>query len=232
VAVIFRLRKHRGQLSGTLSSTGSGLDARKFLKLFFMSCSILLVYLPVECYFFYFNMPDPFVPYSWSRIHDPASWNLVLYFHTSEEPAAQFLSWPGVSIGFLVFLWYGLNIEAIEKYIYCAVKCGFARIWPILTEPYQPRRRGSAGGSRTTWTSHFDVISKAVQYLDGARKQSQVTSMGGPESESQGYVPRSSPFRRKLIFSTAHIPEKALLHSTKTLPSQARAPTPQLPTLT
>ena len=72
VAVVFRLRKYRGQLSTTLSSTGSGLDASKFMKLFLMSCSIFVLYLPNTCYFFYLNIPVRLAPYSWSTTH-PAS---------------------------------------------------------------------------------------------------------------------------------------------------------------
>lgn len=185
VAVVFRLRKYRGQLSTTLSSTGSGLDASKFLKLFLMSCSIFVLYLPGTCYFFYLNIPTPFVPYSWSTTHT-ATWGENPYFSSSELPGWQYYPWASVSIGYIVFLWYGLNVEAIERYRRYVVKCGFAKIWPSLNEPYQLHRRGSSGGNRSNWTHHFDVIGKAVHYLDGGRKESHVSSMRGPESESQG----------------------------------------------
>lgn len=171
---MIRLRRHRGRLSSTLSSNGSSFNARRFLKLFIMSISFLILYLPVTLAYFYLNLPIPLVPYSWSRVHAPESWKPIIYLTTLQKPRLQYYGWTPIAMGFFVFLYYGMNNEAIDMYRKFIGKLGFARIWPSLLQPREIQRRAST--SRTSWTSHFDLVSKAVHYFDSARKQSQATS--------------------------------------------------------
>ncbi|PSS22506.1 hypothetical protein M430DRAFT_74854, partial [Amorphotheca resinae ATCC 22711] len=132
ILVIYRLYKHRGMLSKTLSSTGSGLSAQRFLKLFFMASSFLLIYLPVTLYFFYLNLPIPFTPYSWSRLHAPESWDPIVFYTTATFPRTQYNGWVGVAMGFLCFIFYGMNNEAIDIYKSWSIKLGFATLFPRL----------------------------------------------------------------------------------------------------
>lgn len=174
VLTIFRLRKHRGRLSSTLSRTGSGLDARKFLKLFAMTSVVLIIYLPVICYFFYTNIPNPFVAYSWNRIHNPVVWNYVIYFHTADYPDVQYWPWVPIGLAFILFFWYGLTYEAIECYRRFLVICGLGKFWPTLREPYQRKRNTRASMStRQSWVAKFDMLEKAAKYLDGDKQKSQ-----------------------------------------------------------
>lgn len=168
-----RLRKHRGVLSNTLSSSGSGLNTRRFLKLFFLSASILIVYLPVTIYFFYLNVDHPFSSYSWSAVHDPASWKPIPFLTTATEPRDQFDGWVAIVMACLLFLLYGMNSEGMEIYKGWLVKCGFAKIFPRLLQSREMpmNRRGSS--SRVSWTNRFDLVSKAMHYYDGSRKGSQ-----------------------------------------------------------
>jgi pheromone a factor receptor len=186
VVVIVRLRKHRGRLSSTLSSNGSSFSARRFLKLFIMSTSFLVIYLPVTIAFFYLNLPLPLIPYSWSRVHDPKSWNPVIYLTTASYGGGgslQYYGWSPIAMGFFVFFYYGLNNEAIDMYRNFVGSLGFARIWPSLLQPREIHRRGST--SSTSWNSHFDLVSKAMHYFDGGRKHSQATStIDGTRSEA------------------------------------------------
>jgi pheromone a factor receptor len=169
VLIGIRLGRLRGQLSSTLSSNGSGYTSRRFLKLFIMSLSMLVIYLPLTLFFFYLNLPLPMEPYSWSRVHDPVSWDPIIYFVTSDYPKVQYYGWSPVTFGCFIILYYGLNDEAVEMYRHFLCVCGLGKIWPSLKEPRQPRRRGKS------WSSHLDLVGKAAQWFDG-RKASQASS--------------------------------------------------------
>lgn len=178
VLVIVRLRRHRGTLSSTLSSTGSSFTARKFMKLFIITLSLLILYLPVTLAFFYFNLPLPLIPYSWSRVHDPKVWPVVFFLTDADFPRTPYYGWPSIGMSIASFLFFGLNSEAIDIYRKFAVKTGLAYLWPSLRESRLDRRRNSSSGS---WRSHFDVIGKALAYFDSARKMSGA-SMNGSEA--------------------------------------------------
>jgi pheromone a factor receptor len=186
VVTIHRLRKHRGRLSKTLSRTGSGLDARKFLKLFLMVLVVLLLYLPILCYFFYTNWPAPFYPYSFARTH-PKTWGAILYLHIAEFPAFQYWNWSPITLAFLLFFWYGITNEAINSYREGLVKIGFGKIWPILREPYVPRRSTNGSSpSRASWLNKFDMVSKAVSYMDTVKKDTTNTTKSQTSSTQTG----------------------------------------------
>jgi pheromone a factor receptor len=189
VLTIIRLREHRGRLSSTISRTSSGgLDSRKFLKLFGLTILLLAIYLPVLGYFFYTNVREPFVPYSWNRIHNPLVWDQVLYFHSSDFPDVQYWPWIPIVFTFILFLWYGLAPEAIECYRRGLVFCGFAKIWPSLNEPYQPRRENRSNlSSRGSWVAKLDIFEKTAAYLDSSKNQKrQVTHVEQVTSPAPG----------------------------------------------
>jgi len=171
--VIRRLRKHHGQLSNTLSSSGSGYNARRFMKLFIMALCLCFVYLPVNMYWFYNNLPVPPEPYSWSEVHNPTTWSTILFVTTDLSPDPQYYNWPAIGMGYFVILFYGLNNEAIDIYKGWLIKCGLGKIFPSLLKPREVSRRGST--SRFSWSSNFDVVGKAVHFFDGHRKSSQDT---------------------------------------------------------
>ncbi|RFU24072.1 hypothetical protein B7463_g12266, partial [Scytalidium lignicola] len=167
--VVIRLRKHRHQFSNTLSSTGSGLSATRFLKLFMLSLSLLIIYLPVMFYFLYVNMKgsSPWIPYSFSRIHDPATWEPIIFLSLEDAPDLQWDGWLPISMGFLIVFFYGIGDEAIEIYRDFLVKLGFGKIWPSLKQPRQ-RRRGPTSG----WTHRFNLVHRAMKYFDKSRQGS------------------------------------------------------------
>lgn len=175
--IIIRLRRHHGVLSNTLSSTGSGLSARRFVKLFFLSGCILVVYLPVTLYYFYLNVYFPYIPYSWSRVHDPEVWNQIVFIATNLAPRVQYNGWVGIVMAcFLVFL-YSFGSEGKEIYKGWLVGCGLGKIFPSLLKPGElpMHRRGSS--SRVSRTSRFDAVTMAIHYFDGIKNGVQGTSL-------------------------------------------------------
>lgn len=183
VVVSLRLRKHRGRLSSTLSSNGSGFNARKFMKLFFMSIFIIILYTPVTLAFLYFNLPLPLIPYSWSRVHNPETWDPILYFTTAQFNRLQYYGWTPVVTGGFIFAYYGMNNEAIDMYRKFVGKwMGLGKIWPSLLQPREVQRRNNS--SRASWAARLDLVGKAIHYFDGVRKNSQATSTIGASSEA------------------------------------------------
>jgi pheromone a factor receptor len=145
---------------------------------------IIVVYTPMTVAFFYFNLPLPLEPYSWSRIHNPAKWNPIILLTTATVyRRLQYYGYTPIAMSYLIFAYYGCNNEAIDMYRKFAGKYFFlAKIWPSLLEPRVVQRRGSA--SRTSWVSHIDLVTKAIHYFGGVRKHSQATSTEGAVSEA------------------------------------------------
>jgi hypothetical protein len=155
-------------LSSTLSSTGSGLNARRFIKLFFLSSCILVVYFPVILFYFYEDVNFQYHAYSWSRVHDPAVWSQIVYVTTDLSPLPQYNGWLEIVMaGFLVIL-YGLSNEGREIYKRGLVSCGLGKMFPRLLELREvpTQRRNSL--SRGSLASRFDVVTRVIHYYDGA----------------------------------------------------------------
>ncbi|KAH8815630.1 pheromone A receptor-domain-containing protein [Xylogone sp. PMI_703] len=187
VLVIYRLRKHRHHFSNTLSSTGSGLTATRFLKLFMLSVSLLIIYLPVTLYFLYNNIKNsyPLIPYSFSRVHNPVTWDPIIFLRLDDIPGLQWDGWIPISMGFLIVFFYGIGDEAIDLYRDILVKAGLGDVWPSLKQPRQPRRN-----SRSKWTRHFNLVNRAMKYFD--------------KGDRQGSVAGSNRYDSYSLFTVAH----------------------------
>lgn len=179
--MLIRLHKHRRTISAALTTTGSGLAPRKFIKLVIISLSLIIIYLPVQTVFVWYAIPKTFVPYSWSRVHNPVTWNPILFIHTENLPSVQWNGWAGIAMATMMFLFFGFNDDAVDSYRKWLVMLGAGRVWPSL-KLSREARRGSAGGSATlgsrgSFISHFDLVGKAMKYFDeSVRKNSHATN--------------------------------------------------------
>lgn len=140
------------------------------MKLFMMVMVVLFIYLPIQCYFFYTNWPNPFYSYTFSRTHQP-TWGAVLYLHIYTFPQFQYWNWSPISLAILLFFWYGVTNEAINGYRVGLLRVGFGRCWPILKEPYVSKKRNAGTRpSKASWLQNLDLVSRAVNYMDGKNK--------------------------------------------------------------
>ncbi|KAF7852437.1 hypothetical protein EAF04_010977 [Stromatinia cepivora] len=189
VLVIYRLRRHRTNFTSTLSSSSSGLSPRRFVKLFSMSLILLIVYFPVVIWYFYLNVSWPLHAYSWSQVHDPLFWHLIVFWRLEDAPAGmQYDVWNWVSLAFMIVVFWGCNSEGVEVYRRVAVRLGFARFWPRLRMTLQERRiekmerdnRMGVSGLSTmgSWKGKFDLISRTVNYFEGQEAKSRKQSVG------------------------------------------------------
>ncbi|KAL3419193.1 pheromone receptor 1 [Phlyctema vagabunda] len=178
--VVLRLRKHRHSFASTLSSTGSNLTSRRFLRLFMFSCSILVIYLPVIFYYFYLNLMDINLssqPYSWSRIHDPKIWQTIKFWQLKDQPGLQYDGWPNVAQSLLVFCFFGMGNQALEAYREFLVRIGLNKMWPRLNQPVGINHNFSRRGSTASWSGRFDLVGVALRYFDTSRKPGQATGI-------------------------------------------------------
>jgi pheromone a factor receptor len=159
-----------------------------------MAVIVLLLYMPLLCYFFYIDWPAPFYPYSFKRVHGPL-WNVALFLHIDDYPEFQYLNWSPVALGFLIFFFYGVTTEAINRYREGLLKLGLGHLWPVLKEPYVPSRSKTGSTfstSRSSWLQKFDVMSKAVNYMD-SRKDAGSQENSTQTGSSVRYDSSSSP---------------------------------------
>ncbi|CAD6447594.1 727c438f-d456-4ded-b45e-b435cd019361 [Sclerotinia trifoliorum] len=188
-ALIYRLRRHRSNFASTLSSSSSGLSPRRFFKLFTMSLILLIVYFPVVIWYFYLNVSWPLHAYSWSQVHDPLFWNLIVFWRLEDAPAGmEYDSWNWVSLAFMIVVFWGCNSEGVEVYRRAAVSLGFARFWPRLRMTFHERRiekmerdnRTGLSGTGTvgSWKGKFDLISRTVNYFEAQEEKSRKHSVG------------------------------------------------------
>ncbi|KAI9677432.1 MAG: a-factor receptor [Caeruleum heppii] len=162
VLVIARLRKYRQQFSVILSSTNSNMNRSRFLRLFIIATTLLLIFLPLQLYVFAVNLSFPKHPYSFKELHGP-QWSHIIMVPTGGQ--IIFDRWIRVASGFLLFIFFGIGGDALDLYRNWLVVLGVARLFPSLKSP---RRRPSSGSSRMgTWGSRARLL---------FRKSSQATA--------------------------------------------------------
>ncbi|KAG4440712.1 hypothetical protein IFR05_003806 [Cadophora sp. M221] len=181
--MLIRLYRHRRSISAALTTTGSGLAPRKFIKLALISLILIIIYLPVQTVFVFYAIPHTFVPYSWSRIHNPTTWSPILFVHTGTQQSLQWTGWAGVAMSAVMFAFFGFNDDAVDTYRGLLVKCGAGWVWPSLKLSREQRRASetlvnNTMDSRGSFKSQFDLVGKAMKYFDaGARKDSHATGV-------------------------------------------------------
>ncbi|TVY64335.1 Pheromone a factor receptor, partial [Lachnellula suecica] len=195
VLMLIGLLKHRSNISSTLASSGSGMSTRYFLKLAIIACSLLVIWLPGQAYWISRQWPVDFHSYNWDSIHDPVGWGPIVFDHNSENPFLQYNGWTSVVLSFVIFVYFGFNGDAVDKYRKWLVNCGLGKVFPSLKGPRQRRRQGST--TRSSLSSHFDLVSKAMHYFDNSRKNSCVPSSLEPAS-AQSRKGSQAPFEISL----------------------------------
>ena len=130
--VIIRMHKYRKQFSQIVSSSSSNLNKSRFVRLFLISFTLLLIFLPLQFYILYVNLSYPRHPYSWSHVHGP-SWSQIVKVPTGGQ--VIFDRWIRVGSGLLIFVFFGLGKDAMGMYRKWLVKMGLAKVFPSLTSP-------------------------------------------------------------------------------------------------
>lgn len=147
VLVVVRLLKYRRQFSTILASSQSKVNKSRFLRLFILSTTLIVVFLPIAIYVFTRNLEYPRVPYSWSKVHSAGWSELIIRVPTSGT--VNFDRWLNVGTGYAVFLFFGFGSDATMMYRSWLLKLGFGRVFPKFHHPHLNlnHRTGSAARS-------------------------------------------------------------------------------------
>ena len=144
------MRTYRKDFAQVLHSSNSNLTKSRFMRLFILSFTLVVVMLPVQFYVFYRNVVDfPLIPYSWTEVHGAGWWDIIL-IPTGGVPTGTdipFDHWVQIGLGFAVFFFFGLGRDAVKMYAQWLEKIGLSMISRKLqrqksSRPYQPAVSG------------------------------------------------------------------------------------------
>ena len=86
------------------------------------------------------------IPYSWSRIHGPSWWHIILI---PTVGSVTFDRWIQLAVGLTVFVFFGLGNDAMSMYRRWLLKLGFGKVFPALRQQTQASDRRPSTGSET-----------------------------------------------------------------------------------
>lgn len=137
VLTIHRIRKYRKDFSSILNSSNSNITRNRFLRLFIMSVTLIVIILPAQGYILYDAAMQIALPYSWSRVHGQY-WSDILLVPTGGKVTSD--RWIQIALGFALFMFFGMGHEAKEMYRKWLLYLGLGKIFPSLR---QPAKKGS-----------------------------------------------------------------------------------------
>lgn len=136
---------YRSQFGEVLNASNSRMNKSRFLRLFFLNFTMLLIILPIQCFVVYYNtwLSFPWHTYTWSAVHSP-EWGVIVKVPTHGQ--AFFDRWVPIAASCLVFVFFGCGKDANELYRAFLRFLGLGRCFPcILPENRRASMAGSTG---------------------------------------------------------------------------------------
>lgn len=131
------MRRYRKNFSEILVSSNSNLTKNRFLRLFLLSITLIITFIPLQFYVLFVNSVEPpLLPYSWDLVHSP-QWEDIMLIPTGGK--VYYDRWIQIALGFGVFVFFGLGQDAQTMYRKWLLNAGFGRVFPSLNR--QPTRR-------------------------------------------------------------------------------------------
>lgn len=147
IVSIWRLIKYRREFSRILSSSQSTVSRSRFVRLFALATTLVIVFAPVAMYTFVQNASFHHSRYSWARIHGPGWSDKVILVPT--YGAVSFDRWVQIGSGFVLFLFQGFGRDASAMYRGWLLRLGLARVFPSLQDPRITRDTGRRSSGRS-----------------------------------------------------------------------------------
>lgn len=131
-----RLYRYRRQFRTILEA--SNTSRARFQRLWQLSTICLLWVIPQSIYMTVNNSLIPYHPFSFSQVHDPATWDQIIF---NDKPFAVSPDrWIRIGGGILLFVFFGVGADAVTMYKGWILKSGVGRFVPsLLNEPSTPR---------------------------------------------------------------------------------------------
>ena len=131
---IYRLIRYRRSVSSILSNS-STITKSRYIRLFSLASGLLLVYFPLAIYTLFDTATYAQEPFSWSNVHKPG-WSQRIQRLDEDEERKRFYHpidrWCGVATGFVLFLLFGLGLEATTMYKSWLRKLGLGQCWSSM----------------------------------------------------------------------------------------------------
>ncbi|KAI5207005.1 fungal pheromone STE3G-protein-coupled receptor [Aureobasidium subglaciale] len=126
VLVIIRLHIYRSSFNSILAS--SNTTRSRFLRLFLIAAILILGITPVQIYIIATQYPRETYPFSFSALHDPKTWNVIV----GMPSAVIYDRWINLGCGFLIFFFFGLGKDAKGMYREWLLKMGLGKWFSVL----------------------------------------------------------------------------------------------------
>lgn len=127
------MRKYRQEFAAILGSNDSRMTKSRFQRLFLVSGTLIVIVLPVQFYVLAKTTSYPFIRYDWATVHGE-SWQDIIMVPTGG--VVFYDRWVHIAVGFVVFFFFGLGVEAKKLYQGWLLACGFDRILPQCANPF------------------------------------------------------------------------------------------------
>lgn len=128
-----------------------------------MSILLLLIYLPLNIYWFYVNVAQlPIQPFSWNSVHNPARWNIIPYVPANDAFTVN--RYVPASMSFFVFAFFGIGTEARRIYASIGTALGLGTCFPRLLRERRPSTDGIPSGERG-WMNKLSLVSLGKRYF-------------------------------------------------------------------
>ncbi|KAK7949728.1 pheromone A receptor-domain-containing protein [Apiospora saccharicola] len=135
------------------NSSAASRANRTRRRLYQMSMSILVPYVPVMLAFFVFDINEtmPLQPYDYYRIHytdEPYPWDSIVLVPSWLVPfAAMNQPWIPILTTILIVLFFGMTQDAKDMYRRYALAVRLDKCWPALRDKGRPNGRRNGGSS-------------------------------------------------------------------------------------
>ncbi|USP75690.1 hypothetical protein yc1106_02964 [Curvularia clavata] len=167
ILLIYRLYRYRQEFHRLVAAQNT--TKSRFIRLFILGITTSLVYFGYSIYILFVASRTMNGPYSWSRVHDPTSFNAIICVPAQGNVAYD--KWIQVITGYVVFLLFGTGVDAHNLYRKILVCLGLGKVWPSLYETSRSSyRTPSSFIAARSWTSN--VSSKAKNMLWSSRTDS------------------------------------------------------------
>ncbi|KAI2630818.1 pheromone A receptor-domain-containing protein [Hypoxylon sp. NC1633] len=210
----------REVLNSSTNSAASLRVDRTRLRLYNMSLSIMIVYLPVSIYLLVFNIQSAqastYLPYSYTRIHWEASelpWDAILFKPSWLIPSPVMNQpWFAIATTAVIVAFFGTTQDALGMYRRFAIALGFGRFFPRLRKQYDggeaPRRAPDQDDTQRSWIELDNVDNRKNRgnaATNGRPKQPDPYPIPYSAEPSPSLYPPTSPLRSPLGAETRRL---------------------------
>ncbi len=172
--VVVRLLKYRQQFSTILASSHSKLNKTRFLRLFILSTTLIVIFLPIAIYIFTRNLGYPRTTFSWSQVHGPEWSKLIVRVPT--QGTVNFDRWLNVGIGYMAFLFFGFGSDATQMYRSWLLKLGLGHLFPKLNHPHLKSSNPGRSSARTSNATKIGSMSSRAKLIFHRKQSAKTTS--------------------------------------------------------